>query len=121
MDIRPIKISVDYQNALKEIERLFDALPETPEADLLEVWTTLIEAYENEHFPIPEPDPIDAIHYYLESRGLSIEDLKPFIRDNINATDILNRKQPLSIDMIRRLHQGLGISADLLIQNYKVA
>jgi HTH-type transcriptional regulator / antitoxin HigA len=121
MDIRPIKTQNDYQTALKEIERLFDAIPHTPEADLLEIWTTLVEVYENKHVPIPEPDLIDAILYYMESRGLTIEDLKSYLGDNANISNILSRKQPLSIEMIRKLHNELGISADILVQNYKVA
>ncbi|MDZ7260671.1 MAG: transcriptional regulator [candidate division KSB1 bacterium] len=121
MNIRPIKSETDYQAALKEIERLFDAAPGTPEGDCLEVWTTLVEAYEEKKYPIPLPDPIEAIKYHIESRGLSPRDLEPYIGSSAIVAEVLSRKRPLSIDMIRRLHAGLGISADVLIQPYSIA
>ncbi|MCI0694939.1 transcriptional regulator [candidate division KSB1 bacterium] len=120
MDVRPIKTEADYQAALEEIERLFDAVPGTPDGDHLEVLTTLVEAYEEQHHPIPFPDPIEAINYHLESRGLSDRDLEPYIGSSALVTEILSRIRPLSIDMIRRLHNGLGISADILIQPYSL-
>jgi HTH-type transcriptional regulator/antitoxin HigA len=119
MDIRPIKTETDYQAALEEIECLFDAAPDTPEGDRLEVLTTLVEAYEDKHYPIPLPDPIEAIKYYMESRGLSHRDLEPYIGNRGRVSEILNRRRPLSIDMIRQLHVGLGISAEVLIQPYE--
>jgi HTH-type transcriptional regulator/antitoxin HigA len=119
MDIRLIKTEADYQAALEEIERLFDAAPDTPEGDRLEVLTTLVEAYEDKHYSIPLPDPIEAIKYYMESRGLSRRDLEPYIGRRGRVSEILNRKRPLSIEMIRRLHAGLGISAEVLIQPYE--
>ncbi|MGA9348434.1 MAG: helix-turn-helix domain-containing protein [Anaerolineae bacterium] len=119
MDIRPIKTEADYQAVLEEIERLFDAAPDTPEGDRLEVLTTLVETYEEKHYPIPLPDPIEAIEYYMESRGLSRRDLEPYIGNRGRVSEILNRKRPLSIEMIRRLHAGLGISAEVLIQPYE--
>ena len=118
MDIRPIKTEADHQAALAEIERLFDAPPGTPEGDRLEVLTTLVEAYENKHYNLPLPDPIEAIRYYMESRGLSRRDLEPYIGNRARVSEVLNRKRPLSIDMIRRLHAGLGIPAEVLIQPY---
>lgn len=121
MEIRPIKTEADYQAALAEIERLFDAAPGSPEADLLEVWTALVEAYEEKHYPIPEPDPIVAIVYHMESRGLTRRDLEPYIGSRARVTEVLNRKRPLSLEMIRQLHTGLGISADVLIQPYGLA
>jgi len=120
MNIRPIKTEADYQAALEEIERLFDAVPGTPDGDRLEVLTTLVEACEEEHHPIPFPDPIEAINYHVESRGLSDRDLEPYIGNSALVTEILSRIRPLSIDMIRRLHSGLGISADVLIQPYSL-
>ncbi len=120
MDIRPIKTEADYQAALEEIERLFDAIPGTPDGDRLEVLTTLVEAYEEQHHPIPLPDPIEAINYHRESRGLSDRDLELYIGNSALVTEILSRIRPLSIDMIRRLHSGLGISADVLIQPYSL-
>ena len=120
MDIRPIKTEADCQAALEEIEHLFDAVPGTPDGDRLEVLTTLVGAYEVEHHHIPFPDPIEAINYHLESRGLSDRDLEPYIGNSALVTEILSRIRPLSIDMIRRLHSGLGISADVLIQPYSL-
>lgn len=120
MDIRPIKTEADYQVALKEIEHLFNTTPGTPDGDRLEVLTTLVEAYEEQHHPIPFPDPIEAINYHLESRGLSDRDLEPYIGSSALVTEVLNRIRPLSIDMIRRLHSGLGIAADVLIQPYSL-
>lgn len=121
MEIRPIKTEADYQAALQEIERLFDAAPDTPEGDRLEVLTTLVEAYEDKHYNIPLPDPIEAILYYMESRGLSRRDLEPYIGSRARVSEVLSRKRPLSIRMIRRLHTGLGIPADVLIQPYEVS
>lgn len=120
MEIRPIKNDADYQAALKEIERLFDAAPATPEGDCLEVWTTLVEAYEDEHYHIPAPEPVDAIIYHMESRGLSPQDLEPYIGSRPRVAEVLSRKRALTIDMIRQLHAGLGISADVLIKPYAV-
>jgi HTH-type transcriptional regulator/antitoxin HigA len=119
VEIRPIKTEVDYQAALEEIERLFDAAPNTPEGDRLEVLTTLVEAYEEKHYSIPLPDPIEAILYYMESRGLSRRDLEPYIGSCARVSEVLNRKRPLTIRMIRKLHTGLGIPADVLIQPYE--
>jgi HTH-type transcriptional regulator / antitoxin HigA len=120
MDIRPIKSERDYAAALAEIERLVAAAPGTPEGDRLEVLTTLVEHYEELHHAIPLPDPVEAILYYMESRGLSRHDLEPYIGSRARVAEILNRRRPLSIEMIRRLHTGLGIPADVLIQPYSV-
>jgi HTH-type transcriptional regulator / antitoxin HigA len=118
MEIKPIKNEVDYQSALKEVELLFDSDPETPEGDKLEVLTTLIEAYEEKHFSIPKPDPIDAILYHMESRGLTRRDMELYIGSRARVSEILNRKRPLTMEMIRNIHKGLGIPADVLIQPY---
>lgn len=118
MDIRPIKTDADYKSALKEIEGLFDAKLNTPEGDRLEVLTTLVEAYEDKKYNIPCPDPIEAIIYHMESRGLSRCDPEPYLVSRSRVSEMLNRKRPLSIEMIRKLHAGLGISADVLIQPY---
>ena len=120
MDIKPIRTKAEYRTALAEIERLFDAAPGTPDGDRLDVWATLVEAYEAQHEPIPLPDPIEAIRYHMESRGLSRVDLEPYIGSRARVAEVLNRKRPLSIDMIRKLSAGLGISADVLIQLYAV-
>ena len=119
MDIRPIKTKVDYQAALDEIESLFDAEPGTPEGDRLEILTTLVEAYEDRHYSLPMPDPIAAIEYHMESRGLSRRDLEPYLGSRARVSEILNRRRPLSMEMIRRLHTGLGIPAEVLIQPYE--
>ena len=118
MDIKPIRTEADYEAALAEIEELFEAEPNTPDGDRLEVLSTLVEAYEEEHYPIPTPDPIEAIYYYMESRGLSRKDLEPYVGSRARVSEILNKKRPLSLPMIRRLHQGLGIPAEILIQPY---
>lgn len=116
MEIKPIKTEADYQTAMKEIERLFDAASDTPEGDRLEVLTTLVEAYEEKHYTIPLPDPVEAIQYYMESRGLTRRDLESYIGSRGRVSEIMNRKRSLSIKMIRRLHAGLGIPAEVLIQ-----
>jgi HTH-type transcriptional regulator/antitoxin HigA len=118
MDIRPIRTEKDHQAALQEVNRLFDASPDTPEGDRLEVLTTLIEAYEEKHHDIPWPDPIAAILYAMESRGLSRRDLEPYIGSRARVSEVLSRKRSLSIDMMRKLHTGLGIPAEVLIQPY---
>jgi HTH-type transcriptional regulator/antitoxin HigA len=120
MNIRPIKTEIDYEVALAEIERLFGAQPDTPDGDTLDVLTTLVEHYEELHHAVPFPDPIEAIVYHMGSRGLSRHDLEPYIGSRARVAEVLNRKRPLSIDMIRRLRTGLGIPADVLIQPYPV-
>jgi HTH-type transcriptional regulator/antitoxin HigA len=117
--IKPIRTEPDYESALKEIERLFNAKPGTTEADRLEVLTTLTEAYEEKHYVIPLPDPIEAILYHMESRGLSRRELESYIGSRARVSEILNRRRPLTMEMIRNLHDGLGISAEVLIQPYR--
>ena len=119
MEIRPIKTEADYEAALAEIEELFEAELGTPEGDRLEVLTTLVEAYEDVHYSIPSPDPVEAIRYYMESRGLVRRDLEPYIGSRARVSEILNRKRPLSLTMIRRLNKELGIPADVLIEPYE--
>jgi HTH-type transcriptional regulator/antitoxin HigA len=119
MEIRPIKTVADYEAALKEIESLFDAEPGIPEGDRLDILITFVEAYEDENYDIPAPDPVEAILYYIESRGLTRADLEPFIGSRARVSEILNRKRPLTLAMIQRLHQ-LGIPAEVLINPYKV-
>jgi HTH-type transcriptional regulator / antitoxin HigA len=118
MIIKPIKNEAHDQEVLDEIERLFDSVPDTAEGDLLEVLTTLVEAYEERQYHIPMPDPIEAILYHMESRGLSRRDLEPFIGSRARVSEVLNRKRPLTMEMIRNLHQGLSIPAEVLIQYY---
>ena len=118
MDIRPIRTEADYEAALAEIEALFNTAPETPEGDRLEILTTLVEAYEDQHYSIPEPDPIEALYYYMESRDLSRKDLAMYIGSRARVSEVLNRKRPLTLNMIRKLHTGLGIPAEVLITPY---
>lgn len=120
MDIRPIRTAADYQAALKKIEELFDATPDSPQGDELEVLTTLVEAYEDQQFAIPAPDPVEAVNYYMESRGLTRKDLEPFIGNRARVSEILNRKRPLTLRMIQRLHSGLGIPAEALVKPYRI-
>lgn len=119
MDIKPIKTEADYEAALQEIEELFEAKPGTAAGDRLEILSTLVEAYEEQHYPIPTPDPIEAIRYYMESRGLSRRDLEPYVGSRARVSEVMNKKRPLSLTMIRNLHQGLGIPAEVLIQPYE--
>jgi len=118
MNIRPIKNETDYNAALEEIERLLDAKPNTPEGDQLEILLVLVEAYEDEHYSIPLPNPIAAIKYHMESRGLSRKDLEPYIGSRARVSEILNRKRRLSLNMIRKLSAGLGIPVEILVQPY---
>lgn len=121
MKLRPLKTETDYHEALAEIERLFDAPPHSPESDRLELLTTLVEVYEEKHHPIEAPDPISAIIYHLESRGLSSQDLHEFLGSQETVKNILERKQALTLETIRTLHKHLGISADILIQPYALS
>jgi HTH-type transcriptional regulator/antitoxin HigA len=118
VEIRPIKNEKDYNSALRQIEQLFNAAPGTPEGDRLEVLATLVEVYEDKHYNIPLPDPVEAILYHLESRGLTRRDLEPFIGSRARVSEILNRRRSLSLEMIRKLSSGLGIPVEVLIQPY---
>lgn len=119
MELRPIRTETDYQAAIREIELLFDAAPHTPEYDQLDILSTLVEAYEKAHFPIEMPDPIEAIHYYMDIRGLSSRDLEPCLGSRARVSEVLSRKRFLTLEMIRKLHQELGIPAEILIQPYE--
>ncbi len=120
MQIKPIKTKADHRTALKEIGRLMDARPGTPAGDRLEVLTTLVERYESQREPIEPPNPVDALLYYMESRGLTRRDLEPYLGSRARVAEVLNRRRPLTIEMIRKLHSGLGISAEVLIRPYPV-
>jgi HTH-type transcriptional regulator/antitoxin HigA len=117
MDIKPIKTEQDYEAVLLEIGRLFDAQPDTPEGDRLEILTTLVEAFERKHFALPAPDPVEAIKYFMESRGLTRHDLEPLLGSRARVSEVLNRKRCLTLNMVRKLHSGLGIPAEALIQS----
>ena len=117
MEIRPIRTKSDYKAALKIVSALVDADPKrgTPDGDRLEVLGTLVEAYEAQHYPIALPDPIEAIKFRMEQQGLRPKDLTPMIGGLNRVYEVLNRKRPLSIAMVRRLNASLGISAECLI------
>ena len=114
MDIHPLKTEQDYDAALRVIEALWDAPEGSPEAERLEVLVTLVEAYEATHHPIDPPDPIEAIKFRMEQGGLSLQDLEAYLGRHV--ADVMNRKRPLTLAMLRRLHRGLGIPADVLLQ-----
>lgn len=120
MDIRPIRTPEDYEVALAEVEALFSAKSGTPQGDRLDVLTTLIEVYEAEKEPIDVPDPIEMLLFVMESRGLTRRDLEPYIGSRARVSEVINRRRPLTLEMIRKLHQGLGIPAEVLIQPYHV-
>jgi HTH-type transcriptional regulator/antitoxin HigA len=115
-EIKPIRTKRDYEAALKEIERLWGAKAGTPKGDRLDVLATLIEIYETEHYPMDPPDPIEAIKFRMEQQGLTRKDLEEIIGTRTRIAEVLNRKRGLSITMIRRLHERLGISAEVLIR-----
>ena len=116
MDVTPIKTKRDYCRALKEIEGLMAAKRGTPDGDRLDVLVTLVEAWEAKHYPLDLPDPIDAIRYHMEQKGLGPRDLVPFIGSRNRVYEVLNRKRSLTLKMIWRLHKGLGIPAESLIK-----
>lgn len=121
MEIRPIRTQTDYQEALREIELLFDAAENTPEYERLDILSTLVDAYEKKHFPINLPDPIEAIQYYMDTRGWSRHDLESCLGSRARVSEILSRKRSLTLEMIRKLNQELGIPAEILIQPYESA
>ena len=120
MDIKPIKTESDYEAALSEIQWLWEAPHGSPEGDKLDVLVTLVDAYEQRHYPIPPPDPVEAILHHMESQGLSRHDLEPYLGSQFYVSEVLNRQRALTLDMIRKLHEGLGISADILVQPYQL-
>ena len=120
MELRPIRTKRDYDIALKEAELLWDARVGSKDADRLEVLTLLIQDYEREHYPIPDPEPIDFLLHVMNARGLTRKGLEPFIGSRARVAEVLNRVRPLSLEMIRRLSTGLGLPAEVLIQPYDV-
>lgn len=120
MNIKPIKTKKDYQLALKRVEELWEAKPNTKEADELDILATLIEAFEEKNYPIEAPDPVEAIKFRMEQQGLQPLDLVPYLGQRSRVTEILNRKRKLSINMIRNLNQGLKIPLESLIQDYSL-
>lgn len=118
MEIKPIKTTKDYNQALKRLESIFDSKSETPEGDELEVLGILIDEYEKERFPIGLPDPIEAIKFRMEQMGYSQNDLAAIVGLKSRASELLNRKRKLSLEMIRKIHEELNIPTDVLIQAY---
>jgi HTH-type transcriptional regulator/antitoxin HigA len=120
MNIKPIKTDTDYIESLQSVENLMGAKINTPEGDNLDVLVTLIEAYEEKHHPVQPPEPVEAIVHQMESQGFSRKDLIPFFGSRARVSEILNKKRSLSINMIRKLQKGLGISAEILIKPYNL-
>ena len=116
MDIKPIKTQRDCLRILKKIESLMAAKRNTPEGDRLDVLVTLVEAWERKHFPLDLPDPVEAIKYHMDQNGLQPRDLIAFIGSRNRVHEVLNRKRPLTLKMIWRLHEGLGIPAESVIK-----
>lgn len=118
MEIKPIKTDKDYDEALKRLDAIFEAKLGSVEGDELEILGILIDQYENEHFPIDLPDPIEAIKFRMDQMGYTQNDLANIVGLKSRASEILNRKRKLSLQMIRQLHARLNIPTDVLIQNY---
>ena len=116
MDIKPIRTRTDYRSALKEIGSLMASKAGTREGERLDVLVTLVEAYEAKNFPMDLPDPVEAIKFTMEQAGLAPKDLVPMIGQINRVYEVLNRKRPLTLKMIWRLHRGLGIPAESLIK-----
>lgn len=116
MEIKPIKTKADYRAALKEIEALMAAERDTPEGERLDVLVTLVEAYENRHYPLDLPDPVEAIKFRMEQKRMTPKDLVPMIGRINRVYEVLSRKRPLTLAMIQRLHGELGIPAESLIK-----
>ena len=116
-DLKPIRSEKDYARALSELAELWGAKTGTPKGDRLDILTTLIEAYEAEHYPMDPPDPIEAIKFRMEQQGLTRKDLEKVLGTRTRVSEVLNRKRGLSISMIRALHEKLGISAEVLIRS----
>ncbi|MBU6406495.1 MAG: helix-turn-helix domain-containing protein [Alphaproteobacteria bacterium] len=115
-DLRPIRTEADHAAAMVELARLWGAKSGTPEGDRLDVLATLIDAYEAKHHAVDPPDPIEAIRFRMEQQGLSRKDLEPIIGPRNRVAEVLNGKRKLSIEMIRKLHEHLGIPAEVLIR-----
>lgn len=116
MEIKPIKTKADYRAALKEIETLMAAERDTPEGERLDVLVTLVEAYERKHYQLDLPDPVEAIKFRMEQKGMTAKDLVPMIGRINRVYEVLSRRRPLTLAMIQRLHSDLGIPAESLIK-----
>jgi HTH-type transcriptional regulator/antitoxin HigA len=116
MDIKPIKTEGDYRATLHEIEALMSAALGSPEGERLDVLVTLVAAYEQQHFPLDLPDPVEAIKFVMDQRGLTAKDLEPMIGRSNRVYEILSHRRPLTLKMIWKLHKELGIPAECLIK-----
>ena len=121
MDIHPIRNDDDHALALARLGELWGSPEGTPEAEALDVLVTLVEAYESKHHAIEDPDPVEAILFRMEQQGLTRHDLEPLIGGRARVSEVLNRKRPLTLAMIRRLRSGLGLSADVLVGEGRAA
>jgi len=118
MSIKPIKTQKDYKAALQRLEMIFDATPGSAQGDELEILGILIDNYEKNHYPIDYPDPIEAIKFRMEQLGYTQNDLAKIVGLKSRASEILNKKRKLTLEMVRQLHTGLNIPTNVLIQNY---
>jgi len=116
VDIKPIRTKADYKVALKRIEKLMNAKANTADGEELDVLATLVEAYERKHYPLDLPDPVEAIKFEMDQRGLTVKDLEPMIGRSNRVYEVLSYKRPLTLQMIQRLHSRLGIPAESLIK-----
>jgi len=116
MNIKPIKTDDDYRATLREIEGLMSATSGSPEGERLDVLVTLVAAYEQQHYPLDLPDPVEAIKFAMDQRGLTPKDLEPMMGRSNRVYEILSRKRPLTLKMIWKLHRALGIPAESLIK-----
>lgn len=121
MNIKPIRTQEEHGAALSRIDTLFDAEPNTEEGDELEVLITLVDAFEQKNVPIDAPDPVEAIKFRMDQQGLSDADLVPFLGQRSRVSEILNRKRRLTLNMIRKLHEGLKIPLESLIMDYNTS
>jgi HTH-type transcriptional regulator/antitoxin HigA len=115
MNIKPIRNDDDLRNAFKRLEKIFQAQEETPAADEMEILVTLIEAYEHKHYPMSAADPVEAIKFRMEQQGLTQKDLEPYIGSSGRVSEVLNHKRRLSLQMVKRLHEGLHIPYESLL------
>jgi HTH-type transcriptional regulator/antitoxin HigA len=120
MNLKPIKTEADYKSALNRLEELFDAKVGTPESDELEILGLMVDSFENKHYPIEAPDPIEAIKIRMEEMHLKQVDLIPEIGGKSRVSEILNRKRKLTVEMIRKLAARLNLSVNILIKDYKL-
>lgn len=118
MNIKPIKTAKDYKQALARLEQIFNARPGTKEGDELEILAILLEKYEDEKYPIEAPDPIEAIKFRMEQLGYKQKDLETIIGYKGRVSEILNKKRKLTLEMIRKIHDALQISTEVLVKEY---